>query len=54
MSEATSPSDADYSGRWRRIKGQFGNALVKAHVPLSRGRNASWRLAAAVLGAYDP
>jgi putative transposase len=31
--------DADYSGRWRRIKGHFSSALINAGVRLQRRRN---------------
>ncbi len=36
--------DADYSGRWRAIKGQFSHALVKAGVPLEQDRRGEYRL----------
>lgn len=36
--------DADYSGRWRAIKGRFSRALVKAGVPLKRDRRGEYDL----------
>jgi putative transposase len=36
--------DADYSGRWRAIKGQFSHALAKAGVALTRDRRGEYRL----------
>jgi len=41
----TLPSDdADFSGRWRRIKGHFTTALLKSSVELSRGSNGDLAL----------
>src|SRR5581483_1620645 len=31
--------DSDFSGRWRRIKGHFSGALIKAGVDVGRARN---------------
>ena len=33
------PDDADFSGRWRRIKGHFSDALIKAGASFARTRN---------------
>jgi putative transposase len=33
------PTDADFPGRWRRIKGHFSSALITAGVPLARRDN---------------
>jgi putative transposase len=38
------PGDADFSGRWRRIKGHFSSALIDAEVPLARARNGDLAL----------
>jgi hypothetical protein len=47
--------DADYSGRWRAIKGQFSHALAKAGVPLEQGRRGECRLwCRRFLGAQHP
>src|SRR3954452_18052814 len=41
----TLPSgDADFSGRWRRIKGHFSSALIEAGVELARARNSDLAL----------
>jgi putative transposase len=41
----TLPSgDADFSGRWRRIKGHFSNALIDAGVYMARARNGDLAL----------
>jgi REP-associated tyrosine transposase len=45
------PGDADFSGRWRRIKAYFTHRLVAGQAP------SQWRLrplATALLGAHDP
>jgi putative transposase len=36
--------DADYSGRWRRIKGHFSSALLTAGMPIRRYRNGELAL----------
>jgi len=33
------PGDSDFSGRWRRIKGHFSNALIDASMQLKRRPN---------------
>jgi len=38
------PNDADFSGRWRRIKGHFSSALLDAGVDIIRARNGSLAL----------
>jgi putative transposase len=38
------PNDADFSGRWRRIKGAFSNALIDAGIGLRRHRNGDLQL----------
>jgi putative transposase len=38
------PDDADFPGRWRRIKGHFSNALIDAGVQLARARNGDLSL----------
>ena len=37
-------SDADYSGRWRDIKGKFSRSLLKAGVPLEKDARGEYRL----------
>ncbi|WP_146691175.1 REP-associated tyrosine transposase [Bradyrhizobium canariense] len=37
-------NDADFSGRWRRIKGYFSNALIAAKIELKRGPNGDLAL----------
>ena len=36
--------DADFSGRWRRIKGHFSRSLLDASVPLKRSANGELAL----------
>jgi putative transposase len=36
-------NDADYSGRWKAIKGGFSRALVKSGVPLQKDRRGEYR-----------
>lgn len=38
------PDDADFSGRWRRIKAHFTHRLVSAGVRLERHRNGEYAL----------
>jgi putative transposase len=38
------PDDADFSGRWRRIKGQFSSALIDAGVSIARASNGDLAL----------
>jgi len=38
------PGDADFSGRWRRIKGLFTRALVARGVPLTKNRKGEYPL----------
>jgi putative transposase len=38
------PDDADFSGRWRRIKGHFSNALIDAGIELKRNANGDLAL----------
>lgn len=38
------PDDADFSGRWRRIKGHFSSQLIAAGVPLARHANGDLSL----------
>jgi putative transposase len=38
------PADADFSGRWRRIKGYFSSALIHAGVDIARARNGDLAL----------
>jgi putative transposase len=38
------PSDADFSGRWRRIKGHFASALLVSSIELARGPNGDLAL----------
>lgn len=38
------PADADFSGRWRRIKGHFSNALIDAGVDIARASNGDLAL----------
>ncbi len=38
------PGDADFSGRWRRIKAHFTHRLVSAGVPVARHRNGEYAL----------
>src|SRR4051794_16630508 len=38
------PDDADFSGRWRRIKGHFSSALIDAGIELKRNANGSLAL----------
>lgn len=38
------PDDADFSGRWRRIKAHFTHRLVAAGVPVNRHRNGDYAL----------
>ena len=41
----TLPSgDADFSSRWRRVKGHFSNALIDAGVQMARARNGDLAL----------
>jgi len=41
----TLPSgDADFSGRWRRIKGYFSRALIDAGIQMARARNGDLAL----------
>src|ERR1700744_1501649 len=41
----TLPSgDADFSGRWRRVKGHFATALLASHIKLPRGSNGDLAL----------
>jgi putative transposase len=35
--------DADYAGRWKTIKGQFSQSLVKAGVRLAQGKRGEYR-----------
>jgi len=49
------PNDADFSGRWQRIKGHFSSELIRAGHDIKRW--AKWRsraLAEAILGAHHP
>lgn len=38
------PGDADYAGRWRRIKSRFTRALVRAGVPVSANARGEYNL----------
>jgi putative transposase len=38
------PDDADFSGRWRRIKGHFSSALIDAGIELKRNANGDLAL----------
>jgi putative transposase len=38
------PADADFSGRWRRIKGYFSSALIHAGVDVARAPNGDLAL----------
>lgn len=38
------PDDADFSGRWRRIKASFTHRLAAAGVPVERHRNGDYAL----------
>jgi putative transposase len=38
------PSDADFSGRWKRIKANFTHRLVAAGVPVERHHNGEYAL----------
>ena len=38
------PGDADFSGRWKRIKAYFTHRLVAAGVPVERHRNGEYAL----------
>ncbi len=38
------PGDADFSGRWRRIKAHFTHQLVTAGAPVKRHRNGEYAL----------
>src|SRR4051812_44982052 len=38
------PDDADFSGRWRRIKGHFSSALLDAGIELRRNANGDLAL----------
>ena len=38
------PNDADFSGRWRRIKGHFSSALIEARLRLKRRPNGDLAL----------
>jgi len=38
------PADADFSGRWRRIKGHFSTALINAGTDISRAPNGDLML----------
>jgi putative transposase len=38
------PNDADFSGRWRRIKGCFSGALIEANTSLKRWPNGELAL----------
>jgi len=38
------PNDADFSGRWRRIKGCFSRALIEANTSLKRWPNGELAL----------
>jgi putative transposase len=38
------PNDADFSGRWRRIKGHFSGALIEAGIELNRSPNGDLAL----------
>ncbi len=38
------PNDADFSGRWRRIKGHFSSALIEAGLRLKRRPNGDLAL----------
>ena len=38
------PGDADFSGRWRRIKGHFSSALITAGVAMRRSLNGDLAL----------
>ncbi|MFN7087542.1 MAG: REP-associated tyrosine transposase, partial [Burkholderiales bacterium] len=38
------PGDADFSGRWRRIKSLFTHTLVARGVPLARNRKGEYGL----------
>jgi putative transposase len=38
------PGDADFSGRWRRIKSLFTRALVARGVPLAANRKGEYNL----------
>jgi putative transposase len=40
----TLPSDADFSGRWRRIKGHFSRRLIDATASLQRWPNGDLAL----------
>jgi putative transposase len=38
------PDDADFSGRWRRIKGHFSSALIDAGIEMKRNANGDLAL----------
>jgi putative transposase len=38
------PEDADFSGRWRRIKSQFTRDVVRAGLPVTRDRRGEYML----------
>jgi putative transposase len=38
------PDDPDFSGRWRRIKGQFSSALIETGIELTRKANGDLAL----------
>ena len=38
------PNDADFSGRWRRIKGHFSSALIETGIELNRSPNGDLAL----------
>jgi putative transposase len=46
-------NDADFSGRWRRIKSSFTHQLAVSGAPISRNRRGEFSVAKAVLGAHD-
>jgi putative transposase len=52
----TSPDDADFSGRWRRIKGHFSSALIDAGIELKCNANGALALWQKTIlgGAYRP
>lgn len=38
------PADADFSGRWRRIKGHFSNHMITTGAPVTRRPNGDYSL----------
>jgi putative transposase len=38
------PTDSDFSGRWRRIKGHFSTSIIKSRMPVTRHSNGDLAL----------